>query len=316
MGISGGPDSVTMLDCLARQAARTVPAPRLVVAHVNYRLRAGADRDEAWVRTLAARYHYPCVVWHPAPPPRGVNLQAWAREQRYAFFVRVARRRRLPCVAVAHTADDQAETVLWHLLRGAGLRGVGGMSTIRDVHPGIRLVRPLLHWSRAHVTQYLRSRHLRSRHDPTNRSPRFTRNRIRAELLPRCEALVPGATAHLAAFATRAQEDEALLAALADRAIRALHLRQQADSVSWSREYYGHLPKPIRVRILRQIVERLIPNGSLQADHLNTMESLIIRGTGAYGLPGPLTFCTTKDRCRITKGPLRRLLRRDTKRRV
>lgn len=306
VGVSGGPDSTALLDLLARSVARVAPPSRLIIAHVNYRLRAGADRDEAWVRALAMRYELPCVVLHPPAPPRGANLQAWARERRYEFFARVARRRRVPLIAVAHTADDQAETVLWHLFRGAGLRGVSGMAALRPEGRGLQLARPLLSWSRAQVVAYLRSRKLGFRQDPSNRARRFTRNRIRAELLPCCEATVPGATGHVAAFAARVQDDEALLSALAERAMRTLRLRQRTDRVSWSRAHYLHLPKALRVRILRQLMERLGTTAGVQADHLNTMESLLLRGAGTYGLPGPLRFVAGPDRAEIAKAPLHR----------
>src|SRR5262249_25956730 len=115
---------------------------------------------------------------------RGANLESVAREARYGWLAEVAREAGAGWVATGHTADDQAETVLHRLRRGTGLRGLCGIPVRRPLAPGIEVVRPLLRVTRAQVLNYLRALGQDFREDRSNSDPRFTRNRIRHELLP------------------------------------------------------------------------------------------------------------------------------------
>lgn len=189
VGVSGGPDSVALLHLLCATGRRPV------VAHVNHRLRGrDSDRDEQFVHDLCAKWGLTFegvrVDTARVAASRGESIEESARRARYEFFLEVARPLRIKKILVAHNRDDQAETFLMRLLRGAGRRGLGGMKMIAPVPvPGSKaeLIRPLLRASRAEVLEYLRNNRLVFRKDRTNREWKFFRNRIRNRLIPLIE---------------------------------------------------------------------------------------------------------------------------------
>lgn len=177
--LSGGRDSVCLLDLAARHA------DPVIALHVNYGLRESADGDEAFCADLCARLGVPLHV-HRAGPPQG-NLQAWAREVRYAEA------RRLPgLIATGHTATDQVETVLYRLAASPGRRALLGIRAQEG-----RVIRPLLEVTREETAAYCRERGLAWREDPTNESLDFARNRVRHQLLPALRGLHPAAEANI-----------------------------------------------------------------------------------------------------------------------
>ncbi len=185
--LSGGRDSVCLLDLLVR----SVGAAQVTALHVNYGLRDGSADDERHCAVLCDRLGTSLEVEHPKRPPGAGNLQAWARDARYAG----AARRALQTgawIASGHTADDQVETILYRLASSPSRRALLGMR-IKDG----RLVRPLLGFSRDQTTAYCEGRGLRWREDPTNAESSFARNRIRNELIPALAAIHPAAAANV-----------------------------------------------------------------------------------------------------------------------
>jgi tRNA(Ile)-lysidine synthase len=153
------------------------------LAHLNHGLRgAESDADERFVRDLADAWKLPIVV--ERREIAGPGIEENARRIRYDWLAEVARRRSADWIATGHNADDQAETVLHHILRGTGLAGLVGISANRPLERGVRLVRPLLSVTRAEILAYLASEKIEFRVDSSNADVRFTRNRIRHELLP------------------------------------------------------------------------------------------------------------------------------------
>jgi tRNA(Ile)-lysidine synthase len=214
VGVSGGPDSVALLlalDELGRSGWR------IGVAHVNHHLRAReSDRDQRFVEKLARRLGYEIHVTHARLRSKA-NLEERARYARYRALSAVARRRGYRRIATAHTIDDQAETVLHHVIRGTGGKGLAGVRPERA--DGV--IRPLLGVSRAQVIAFLRRRGARHRVDRTNRDPRFTRNRLRARVLPLLEReLNPRVKEALSRLAELSREDEDLLERVARRSGR------------------------------------------------------------------------------------------------
>ena len=184
--VSGGGDSVALLCGLA--ALKPPGEGRLIAAHVNHKLRgADSDADQAFVQQLCRQLGLACEVAtatvDPTAGSRGQGIEATARRARYAVLEEMAGRVGARFVVTAHTADDQAETILHRVLRGTGLRGLSGMSRSRRLGPAT-LLRPLLGTGRAELAAYLRDRQQPFRTDASNRDVRFTRNRIRKELLP------------------------------------------------------------------------------------------------------------------------------------
>lgn len=181
VAVSGGPDSLALLEALVELSGRL--GIRLGVAHFNHRLRGEeSDGDEAFVRERALTLGLPferAAAAHGGPG-KG-NLEAAARRERYAFFEKLLQQGAFDRIATGHTQSDQAETVLFRVLRGTG---IAGLSAVRPVlRPGI--VRPLLHVSRGEVVEWLEQRGTTWREDSSNKDPRFSRNRLRQELLPR-----------------------------------------------------------------------------------------------------------------------------------
>lgn len=197
LAVSGGGDSVAMahlVHALGRQA---------VIAHLDHGLRPDSHLDAAFVEELGRRLGFP-VFLERARLPREGNLEARAREARYAFLHRVARRVRARAILTAHTLDDQAETVLFQLVKGTG-RALG----IRE-RQGL-VVRPLLGLERAALRAYLEALGEAWREDPTNQDLSLDRNYLRLAVLPLLEARFPGAKAALGRFARVQQEEDAFL---------------------------------------------------------------------------------------------------------
>ncbi|GAB6165371.1 tRNA lysidine(34) synthetase TilS [Thermostilla marina] len=184
--VSGGADSVAMLRALA--ALRRPGAGRLIAVHVHHGLRGEeADADAEFVVDLAEQLQLPCRLVHPSRPIRemtaAVGLEAAARRARYQLLAELAGELGARYVATAHTADDQVETVLHRILRGTGIRGLGGIPRTRPLPPAV-LIRPLLEVTRAELRSYLSAIGQPFREDCTNHDLRYTRNRIRHRLLP------------------------------------------------------------------------------------------------------------------------------------
>ncbi len=225
VAVSGGPDSVALLRGLNRLSKDQGAPGRLVVAHFNHRLRPDADTDEAFVRELAGRRGLTCEAARAEPADLDLRegLEAASREARYRFLKETAERLGARYVATGHTADDQVETILHHILRGAGLAGLAGMPRARPLGLAVTLIRPLLGMRRGDVEAYLAQLGQGCCRDATNLSPEHTRNRIRHELLPflveRFGPQVTGSLLRLGALAGEAQSVLARLAAdLADKA--------------------------------------------------------------------------------------------------
>ncbi len=183
--VSAGSDSVALLRGLA--SLKTTGAGRLVVAHFNHGLRGEASMaDERFTRDLCQELEIPIEVGSPARPPQcpADVAEAAARTARYAFFTEAAKALGARFVVTAHTADDQAETILHRIVRGTGIGGLGGVPRHRLLTTGITMLRPLLAVTRREVSEYLASLPQAFREDASNADRRFTRNRIRRELLP------------------------------------------------------------------------------------------------------------------------------------
>jgi len=180
--VSGGPDSLALLHALHTLTPT-------IAAHLNHQLRGNeSDADERFVVEFCTAHEIPvhvhrCSIQLEAEK-RKTNLEACAREVRYAWLAETARQAGLRVIATGHTRDDQVETILFNILRGTGLRGLRGIARSRGFSPDLRLIRPLLATTRAEVLAYLAEKGLTAREDSSNLDLTFTRNRIRHELLP------------------------------------------------------------------------------------------------------------------------------------
>lgn len=221
VAVSGGADSVALLRLMLELRGKLGVV--LSVAHFNHKLRGKAsEKDEAFVAGLAEKFGLTLHVGRGDVGKKAKqekkNLEDSARRARYAFFKRLTEGELVDCVATAHTADDQAETVLAHILRGTGLAGLAG------IHPVTKdgIVRPLLEVRRGELRKYLRAKKQTWREDATNKDVSRQRARMRKKLLPLLEKEFNlRAVEHLGALAELAREDEALLSELAEANCRA-----------------------------------------------------------------------------------------------
>ena len=212
--VSGGMDSVSLLHMLKGEAERC--GFFLSAVHCEHGIRGEASLSDArFVGELCRDWEIPLFVFSADCPAeaaaKGVGLEAAAREFRYRSFESLLAEGKADFIATAHHLDDEAETVLFRLCRGASLTGAKGMTERRG-----KYLRPLLSCTRAQITAYAKEKGLAYREDESNKDAAFTRNKLRLEVLPRLEEAVPGAAGNLAAFARRAAEDDDFLYALSD----------------------------------------------------------------------------------------------------
>jgi tRNA(Ile)-lysidine synthase len=248
VALSGGPDSVALLDALLEAGRRQ--GFGVEAAHLDHGLRAGSAEDAAFCRNLCARLGVRLEVGSADVKGRAgrdrKGVEDAAREERYAFLRRVAAERGAVAIAVAHTSDDQAETLLLRLLRGSGSAGLGAMRARAGL-----VIRPLLGVSRLDVLEHAKARGLVFREDPTNADLRISRNRVRHELLPYLERhFNPKIRETLARTAALlADEHDRLAEGALDLYRRAA--RRDASGVVLDGEALRHAPRPVARQLVR-----------------------------------------------------------------
>src|SRR5690606_34665551 len=224
--------------------------------------------------------------------------EASARELRYEFLLAAADLVDADAVLTAHHADDQAETVLFRLARGTGLAGLAGIPPRRGI-----IVRPLLGFTRAELERYAHAARLRWREDPTNRSLRYARNRIRHRVLPELERASPGATVRIAALARTAAAAERAWSRIVDGVLENVVLSEDADGFTLARERLLSYDPHVRARVMRRILGRV---GS-SPDRAGTRYVLSFISTGASGaaieLAGGVRLERAFDRLTVRAAP-------------
>jgi tRNA(Ile)-lysidine synthase len=234
VAVSGGPDSTALLHALTRAAPRL--GLQLTAAHLDHALRRGSAADAREVARLCEQLKVPLVSRRQSPR---VATEEAARELRHGYLESVAADLGAATVALGHTADDQAETVLLHLIRGSGLEGLAAM----QVREGLRF-RPLLGTWRKNVVAHCLRFGLDPIQDPSNRSPRFTRNRVRRRLIPVLETFNPQVKSSLIRLAAAAREEHEVVMQQA-----MLWLASQSGSLD--RRGFNALPAAVAIEALR-----------------------------------------------------------------
>lgn len=286
VAVSGGPDSVALLHALEE----LYPDRKLCVVHLNHSLRgADSDGDEEFVRALAEEHGHPFCLRREdvarAAREEGRNLEDCGRRCRYRFFTELVESEHCEVLATAHTRSDQAETVLFRLLRGAGGRGLSGIWPTLD--GGI--VRPMLDVTRDQVLEFLRGRSIRWREDRSNRDPRFARTRLRHELLPALRSeWNPALDRALAHTADWAQEEERYWG-LRTAELRENCVRERRGALYLDIGALGSLHPAEARRLLRAVLESppLEARGA-GLGHIEALRRILCsdRGSGAVDLPG------------------------------
>ena len=287
VALSGGPDSVALAWLLHEMAASG--ACRLVGAiHVNHGLRGEAsDGDEAFCRAFADRLGVPFdstrVDVAALARERHRSLEWAARDARDACFTSAAARLGASRVATGHTLDDQAETVLLRLLRGAGVRGLSAIRPRRGL-----IVRPLIECRRADLSRYLADRGEACRHDASNDDRTIARNRIRHELLPVIERVAPRGILSLARLAAQSRDLDAFLSRAAREAARTVVLPAENGLVRIAAPALAELPAVLARHLLLVLAEDVRPGVALSTRHLEALLSLAAadKQSGHLDLPG------------------------------
>jgi len=289
VGISGGADSVALVHALLELRERF----HLKVAggHLNHRIRgAESDRDEQFVRQMCARLGVELVVERAEGLDAGsANLEERARDERYRFLNRAADSVGADYVALAHHGDDQAETVLMRMLRGAGVAGLVAMA---ERGPG-RLIRPMLDLSRTSILDYLRARGTAFVEDSSNRSPEILRNRIRSELIPMLEReYAPGLRRRLSEVAgeMRAVDDFMMAAA----SIELDAMRSDDDALDVAR--LGALAPALQMTVLRLfLAERMGSLRKITRAHLEAIRRLVLDSGPSDSIDLPNRWCACRE---------------------
>lgn len=240
--LSGGRDSVCMLDL----AARVVGAEEVTALHVNYGLRDASAADQDLCEALCGSLGVGLEVERPRRPEGPGNLQAWARDCRYAAAAGLAERHDATIVT-GHTADDQVETILYRLASSPSRRALLGMKP-RDG----RLARPLLGFTRAEVTAYCEQRGLAWREDASNADSAFARNRVRAGLLPELARIHPAAARNVLRTAALLRDEAELLDALVEAEVDGSG-DSARGTIALAR--FGELPPPLRRLVLQRLAD-------------------------------------------------------------
>jgi tRNA(Ile)-lysidine synthase len=282
LGLSGGPDSVALLHSLMALRAKFHFA--VIAAHLNHALRgAESDRDEAFVRELCGQLGVEIIVERARGlHQRRGNLEARARTARHSFLNAAAARTAADYVALAHQADDQAETVLMRLMRGAGVTGLAAMA---EAGPG-KLIRPLLHVRRRTILDCLAEIRAAFVDDSTNARLEHDRNRVRHQLLPILERdYAPGLTERMGDLAAEMRQVSDLLAALAERSLReCLNRDGSLDLIR-----FKALDGAIASVLLRRYVAGAIGDlAGIERSHIEALCALARTGppNGRIALPG------------------------------
>lgn len=291
LAVSGGADSMTLLSGAARIAGRV--GLQLEVATIDHQLRAESAAEVGLVERAAAALGLTHHVRRA--PVTGSGLEAAAREARYAALEAIRRERGLDAIATAHTANDQAETVLMRLTRGAALSGAAAIQEARSD----AIVRPLLFATRAEVEAYVAALGLQVARDPMNSDPQFLRVRLRQSVVPALvDAAGISAVRALARFAALAAEDEAELSSHADTALR----RAVWPDGSLDTTALSALTRPIA----RRVLARWLASHDVEVDaELIDAGLRAARARSVTTLPGDRLLSCADGRARVVAAPPR-----------
>lgn len=271
--LSGGADSVALL--WAMYLLKEKLEITLSAAHFNHNLRGEeSDRDQAFCQQLCQRYDIPLFVGSAEVKAGEKGLEAAAREARYSFFAGLSGK-----IATAHTADDNAETVLMHMVRGTGLRGLGGISPIRE-----NIIRPMLTVTRQEVMAFLQEYCLAHIEDSSNKTDAFLRNRIRHHIMPLLQQENPSLSENLSQMALRLRQDEEILQSLTSGDLPDVTALRQ-------------MPQALRNRVLANFLEKSGVKEP-ESEHILLAESLVFspKPSAKANFPGGVVIRRNYDR--------------------
>lgn len=299
LAVSGGLDSMVLLNLVARMNQLRGLGLQLHVAHVNHNLRhQDSDADAEFVTAQARALKVACTVESADVAARsrewGVSVELAARRCRYDFFERLCLRLGAKVVLLAHHADDNVETILHRIVRGTGIRGLGGIRPIRPIRHGsdIDLVRPLLGVRRAELEDFVQAQQIPFRVDASNNSAVYSRNRIRNDLLPIIrDRFNPQVDDALLRLSEQARGLEAYLRETCTRMLESIIVEHNNRQLVVHGPSLGRRPRVIQTQLIREIILRFgLGEGEFAFSHLNAVADLLASGEGTkeIHLPGGL----------------------------
>lgn len=258
VGISGGADSVCLLDLL------NIVTPRfnleLWAIHINHQLRPEAQRDETFVRKLVGSWGIPLKVVKVNTLAFGrrhkIGIEEAARQLRYYYYQRIAKKLKCDAVALGHTADDNLETVIYHLVRGSGRRGLGGIPFIRNI-----FIRPLLKITRRAVRDYLTARSIEWIEDESNQDTKFIRNLIRLQVVPVLEKINPSVRENVLRSCELLRTEDSFLDSLAERALKKIYLLSSRNQPTIDINRFNRYNLVLKRRIIKLLIPEIDANG-------------------------------------------------------
>lgn len=302
VAVSGGPDSMTLLHLTNRLCKRT--GIEIICAHVNYQLRGKeSDADEKLVSDFCEELKVPFFSIRKKPA-KNENLQDSARQIRRDFFTKLASKESADAILLAHHEDDQAETILLHLLRGAGLAGLSGMPK-RVSYDGHFYIRPLLFATKSDILSYAKENRVPFRTDKTNLRSDYSRNALRLKVVPLLEQINPKATSALAHVGEIISDENDFMSALANEFVDDSTSSNCVTEIAIPREDFVELPIALKRRVVIELFRRL--NSSAKDLNSDQIEKIIQISTsknyaaGSYRLPFSCKFERVGNVLRISK---------------
>jgi tRNA(Ile)-lysidine synthase len=290
VAISGGADSTALLLAIEELRTNHKLHTAICVAHLDHKLRKTSSKDAKWVADLAAKLGFKSVIGRSkvaeAARAENDNLEQAAREARYAFLERTAKRVSANYVLTAHTMDDQAETILLRLMRGSAGAGLGGMESLRPLakNSSIKLARPLLWARRVETEAYCRLRKVEFLSDEMNDDQRFARVKVRKQLLPLMQSFNNRIVEALSRTAEHLREDGAVLFNDSDALLRRASISDEESETKTPAldvKVLSNAPTALRRRALRQwISEARGGTRRLEMVHLSSVENLLKGNAG------------------------------------
>ncbi len=302
VAVSGGPDSVCLLEILLR--LRETLNVSLIAAHLDHGLRPGEDeRETEFVETLARRSGIPCAYERVTQlaNAHGTCLEERAREIRYRFFEGVLDTYHAQRLALGHNKNDQAETVVMNMLRGTGSAGLSGMPPVRDNC----YIRPLIRITREEILAYVREKGLSYMTDSSNLDKRYLRNRIRLELMPILLTYQPRLIDHLEDLAFLCREENRFMEREAEKWLQEMIILAPEQSFDISIDALKGLPVPLQYRVIRGVIRRAKGNlRRMDLGHIRAIIELIAnrRPQARINLPGHIVVKKRYKKLRFCVG--------------
>lgn len=282
IGVSGGPDSMTLVSILQQMKKEKVIDCNLYVAHVNHNIRKEAMLDQEYVEHYCKQNNLTCfskqIDVEKMAKQQKIGTEEAGRIARYAFFDEIEKKVQATKIATAHTANDNAETIMMNLLRGSGITGLKGIEPIRNT----KYIRPLIECTRTEIEDYCEKQTLNPRLDQTNLDNRYTRNKIRNELLPYMEKeFNPNIISTLNRLAVIVRQENAFLEQQTTEQYQQIVIEEQETQISLDLKKFNALDLVIKNRIVLYTINRLFGSSNgIEKVHIQDIIKLCSNNIG------------------------------------